>query len=158
MIHRTRALSQIQHGGKRAGDIVLGPSDGIGEGAALGEIGSNGAGERAARSVGVGVVDALSGEPHSFAIGNQKIVGVMDAVTALEQHGAMTVPADLLRRGDHIVLAFDGQAGENLSFRDVRRDKRCQRQQFAGQRLHGVRLHAFGVERIGFIQLWSQQS
>ena len=91
--------------------------------------------------MGIGVVDALSGKPHSLSICVQEIVGVIDAVTALEQYGAMAVFADLPRRHDHVILVFNAQSAEHLRLWDVRRDERRQWQQFIDQRLHSVRLH-----------------
>ena len=83
MVHRAGARAEVEHGGQRAGEIVLRAADGRVEIKALGKVGRDGARERAAGAVGVGVVDALAVEPLVAAAAVQEVVGVVEPVSAL---------------------------------------------------------------------------
>lgn len=88
MIHGAGAVPQVQHSRQRPGDVRLGPLHGLIQSIALGQIGGNGAGEGAAVPVGIWIVDALAVEPLARALPPEEIVGVVDLVAALAQHGA----------------------------------------------------------------------
>lgn len=94
MVHRAGAGAEVEHGGQCAGEVVLRASDGRVEIIALGEVGRDGARERAAGSVGVGVVDALAVEPLVAAVAVQEVVGIVEPVPALAQDGAAVALAD----------------------------------------------------------------
>ena len=96
MVHGTGSLSQIQHSGQRAGDILFCSLHRFCKSKALGEIGSDGAGQCAACAVGVGIIDSFTLKPGKFIIAVQQIVGIVDTVTAFEQNGTMVVITDIL--------------------------------------------------------------
>ena len=55
---------------------------------ALGEVRGNGARERAAGAVGIGVIDALAAEPLARAVAPEQVVRVVYLMAALAEHGA----------------------------------------------------------------------
>ena len=57
MVHRAGAGAEVEHGGQRAGEVVLRAADGRVEVKALGKVGRDGARERAAGAVGVEIYD-----------------------------------------------------------------------------------------------------
>ena len=70
---------------------------------ALGQVGGDGAGQGAAGAVGVGVVDAaFRGTTCRCRIPPQQVVGVVDLVAALAQHGAAVLLADGPGRRLHV--------------------------------------------------------
>ena len=137
MVHGPAARTKIQHGGQRAGDIALGPADSRFKTKALGEICGDGAGEGAAGAMGVGIVDALSLKPAERAPGIQKVVGVVDAVPAFQEHGASESLPYQRRRPLHVLPAFYLHAGEQLRLRDIGGAEIGKGQKFFGKRLHG---------------------
>ena len=88
MIHGAAALSEIEHGSQRAGNVSLCPLHGFIQRKPFRKIGRDSAGERAPGTVGVRVVDPLSVKPSSAALSVEKIIGVIDLMSALDQHGA----------------------------------------------------------------------
>ena len=85
MIHGAAALTQIQHGGKCAGNIILRSLHRGFQIVSLCQIGGDGAGEGTSGAVGIGVVDPLAVEPSHFFTGVQQIVCVVDVMTALQE-------------------------------------------------------------------------
>ena len=138
MIHGAGAVAQIQHGGQAAGNVGLGPLHRGVQIAAFGQIGGNGAGQGAAGAVGVGVGDAFAVEPFAGAAAPQQVVGVVDLVAALAQHGAAVFLADGLCGSLHAGGVGDGHAGQDLSLRDVGSEHLGHGQQLGGQGLHSV--------------------
>ena len=138
MVHRAGARAEVEHCGQRAGEIVLRAADGRVEIKALGKVGRDGARERAAGAVGVGVVDALAVEPLVAAAAVQEVVGVVEPVSALAQDGAAVALADGFSGGDHVVGGGDGQAREHLRLRDIGREHGGKRQQPRLERGDGV--------------------
>ena len=88
--------------------------------------------------MGVGVVDALAVEPLARTVAPQQVVRVVDLVAALAQHGTAVLLADELGGGFHPGGVGDGQAGQDLCFRDVRGEHLGHGQQLFSQGLHGV--------------------
>ena len=131
------APAQVEHRGERARDIRLGALHGLGERIALGEVGGDGAGERAARAVRVRIGDALAGEPRARAV-KEEVVGVVDLMAALDEHGAAAGVVDALGGALHGFGRVNLHAGEHLSLRHVRRDHGREREQLRAQRGHGV--------------------
>jgi len=76
MIHRSGSRTQIELSGKRLQNVVLGVLNGFRKRESLGEVGGNGAGQRAAGAVGVRVVDALSVKLYNAFTVAEQIVGV----------------------------------------------------------------------------------
>ena len=94
--------------------------------------------------MGIGIVDALAVEPLARALPPEEIVGVVDLVAALAQHGAAVFLADESGSGFHAGGVSDGHAGEDLRFGNVGGQHRRQRQQFPAQGLHCVRAQELG--------------
>ena len=85
MIHRSAAFAQIEHGIQRAADVILGPLYRFFQRKALGQVGRDGAGERASGAVRIGVVDALPIKPLPVISRLQIIIGIIDLMPALDQ-------------------------------------------------------------------------
>ena len=88
--------------------------------------------------MGVGVGDAPAPEPLAAAVPPQQIVGVVDLVAALAQHGAAVPLTDGPGGGLHAGGVGDGEAGEDLRLGNVGRQYRGQRQQLRRQGVDGV--------------------
>ena len=88
--------------------------------------------------MGVGVMDALAPEPLAGAALPQQVVGIVDLVAALAQHGAAVLLADDPGGGLHAGGVGDGHVGEDLGLRDVGGQHFGQGQQLGGQGRHGV--------------------
>ena len=88
--------------------------------------------------MGVGIVDPLAVEPLAEAVPPQEIVGIVDLMAALTQHGAAVFLADVLGGGLHAGGIGDGHAGEDLRLGDVGSQDCRQRQQLPAQGLHRV--------------------
>jgi len=88
--------------------------------------------------VGIGVCNALAAEPFAAAVPPQKVVGIIDLVAALAQHGTVVFLADQLCSGLHSGRIGDLHAGKDLSLRNVGGDHLCHGQQLFGQCLHGI--------------------
>jgi len=89
-----KLLPMIQHGRKTAGNVGLCAFHRCIQIIALCQIGRNGAGQGAAGAVGIGVCNALAAEPFAAAVPPQKVVGIVDLVAALAQHGTVVFLAD----------------------------------------------------------------
>ena len=131
-------MAEVKHSGQRAGDVRLCALHRRVKVIALREIRRNGAGQRAAGAVGVGVVDAASLEPLTRAVAPKQVVGVIDLVPALAEHRTAVLFADGLCGPLHIGGVLNGHAGEDLRLGDVRRQDLGQRQELFAQRGHGV--------------------
>ena len=77
MVHRPSALAQVEHGCQCAGDVILGALHCRAQILAAGQLRRNRAGERTARAVGIGVVNALAVEPLRFAVPIEQVVGIV---------------------------------------------------------------------------------
>ena len=84
MVHRAGTFSQIQHSRQSTGDVFFGLLYRLRQGIALGQIGRDRTGESAAGSMSVGIIDALPIKPLKFPIRVQKIVRIVDIVSALD--------------------------------------------------------------------------
>ena len=87
-------MAQVQHGSQGPGEVLLGRCHGGFQVLALGQVRGDGAGQGAACAVGVGVLDSPAGEPPALPLAVQVVVGVVEAVAALAQHGAQNVVVD----------------------------------------------------------------
>ena len=88
VVQRAGAAAQIELRVQRVGQVSLGPGDRFFQRKPFGKVGRNGAGQSAARAVGVGVGDTLTRKPDLRAIREgEQIVGVGVTVAALEQDG-----------------------------------------------------------------------
>ena len=85
MLHGPPAFSKIKHSSQRTREIVFRPLDGDGQVKALGQIGGNGAGQSTAGAVGVWIVNVSSIELSPDAVPIEKIVGVIDIMSAFEE-------------------------------------------------------------------------
>ena len=88
--------------------------------------------------MGVGVCNAFALEPLARTAAPQQVVGIVDLVTALAQHGAAVAFADGAGSSLHVVGIRNAHPGQNFSLRNVGGKHLSQRQQFFGQRLHGI--------------------
>ena len=88
VIHRSAPLAQVKHRAERAADILLGSPYRFIQRESLGQIGRDGAGERAASAVGIGIVNALALEPLPVVRRLQIVIGIIDLMPALDQHAA----------------------------------------------------------------------
>ena len=138
MVHGAGAVAEVEHGGQAAGNVGFGPLHRGGEVVPFGQIGRNGAGQGAAGAVGVGVRDPLPVEPLGLAVPPEQVVGVVHLVAAFAEDCAAVGFADLLGRGLHPGGVGDGQTGQDLRFRDVRRHDLGHGQQLFSQGGDGV--------------------
>ena len=145
MVDGARAVTEVEPGGQRAGEVGLGGIDRLDERAPLGEPAGDGGGERAARAMGVVGLHAGMAEPRDawlviFDLGGlgQDVVGVVDVVAALEQHGAAEGARQVL--GDELLVARAGDRAsrEGFGLADVGRDDRGEPEEAPGERRDGV--------------------
>ncbi len=78
---------------------------------AFGKVCGNSAGQRAAGSMGVGIVNAGFAEPCSHTVGIEKIVGVVDIMSTFEQDGTAIDSANVLGYGLNVRFVSDGHTG-----------------------------------------------
>ena len=87
----------------------------------------------AAGAVGVGVLDALAQEPPALPLAVQVVVGVVEAVAALAQHGAAVGIPHGFGGGLHVLWGVDVPPGKGLGLGDVGRHHRGQGEQLFPQ-------------------------
>lgn len=106
-----------------AGEVVLGGLYCAFKRKAFGEACRDGARKGAACTVGIFRVDALSGVGDEVFAVIEKVIGVHDVMSALDEDGFAAEGHKYFSRFSAVWLARDGYAGEDLGFGDVRRDE-----------------------------------
>ena len=114
MIHRAASLSQIQHGSKGSGNIILGTIYRFHHGKSLCKVGSDGRGKSTSCSVGIGIVDPFSLKPLICSIHIEKIIGIIDLMSALAENCTVILLGNLFCSFDHIIGAFDLPSGMDI--------------------------------------------
>ena len=86
--------------------------------------------------MGVGIVDSFSLKPLICSIHIEKIIGIIELMSALAENCTVILLGNLFCSFDHIIGAFDLPSGKHLGFRDIRGEKICKRKQFFLQNIH----------------------
>lgn len=113
-----------------AGEVVLGCLYRTFERKAFGEACRDGARKGAACAVGIFRVDAPPGIGNEVLAVIEKVIGVHDVMSALDEDGFAAEGHEYFGGFSAVRLASDGHAGEDFGFGDVRRDECRQRDEF----------------------------
>ncbi|MPM31469.1 hypothetical protein SDC9_78024 [bioreactor metagenome] len=88
--------------------------------------------------MGVWIVNAAALKPTASGFLPQEVVGVVDPVPALQQHGAAIPLTDGPCRRLHLHRGGNGKAAQKLCLRNVGCNDLGQRQKLTFQRIHGI--------------------
>ena len=93
--------------------------------------------------MGIFRIDALSGVGDEVFAVIEKVIGVHDVMSALDEDGFAPEDHEYFSRFSAVRLARDGYAGEDFGFGDVRRDERRQGDEFFFIERDGIVLEQF---------------
>lgn len=126
-----------------AGEVVLGGLYCAFERKTFGKACRDGARKCAACTVGIFCVDALSGVGDEVFAVIEKVIGVHDVMSALDEDGFAPEGDKYFSRFSAVRLTRDGYAGEDLGFGDVRRDECRQGDELFFIKCDGIVLEQF---------------